>query len=162
IGMPIDHFHARPEKQKGLLEAKKPHQSEIDVGGLKFQLNLITLRDNKGEHIGSAVEWVDQNSREAFRQEMGKIIDGAVNGELSVRGELAKVDGFYAPILEGVNRILSEVVEPVQEVQSLLAAMAKVPRERFVMESIADRAYEDAAMALPHRQTISQPYICAA
>jgi methyl-accepting chemotaxis protein len=125
IGMTIDHFHGRPEKQKGLLEAKKPHQSDIDVGGLKFQLNLITLRDNKGDHIGSAVEWVDQNAREAFRQEMAKIIDGAVNGELSVRGEMGRVDGFYAPILEGVNRILSEVVEPVQEVQSLLAAMAK-------------------------------------
>ena len=45
---------------------------------------------------------------------------------------------------------------------AVLQAMSKVPRERFIMEQIAHRAYEDAAMALPHRQTISQPYICAA
>ena len=36
-----------------------------------------------------------------------------------------------------------------------------MPREKFVPSSFADRAYENAALPLPHGQTISQPYIVA-
>jgi protein-L-isoaspartate(D-aspartate) O-methyltransferase len=44
----------------------------------------------------------------------------------------------------------------------VLAAMARVPREAFVPAPIADRAYDDAALAIGQEQTISQPYIVAA
>jgi protein-L-isoaspartate(D-aspartate) O-methyltransferase len=43
----------------------------------------------------------------------------------------------------------------------VLAAMARVPRERFVPPEARRHAYDDAALALPHGQTISQPYIVA-
>jgi protein-L-isoaspartate(D-aspartate) O-methyltransferase len=45
--------------------------------------------------------------------------------------------------------------------ERVLAAMAKVPRERFLLEDLRDRAYEDAALAIGHGQTISQPYMVA-
>jgi protein-L-isoaspartate(D-aspartate) O-methyltransferase len=44
----------------------------------------------------------------------------------------------------------------------VLAAMRKVPRERFVQEGLEEFAYEDAALPIEHEQTISQPYIVAA
>jgi protein-L-isoaspartate(D-aspartate) O-methyltransferase len=43
--------------------------------------------------------------------------------------------------------------------QRVLAAMAKVPRERFVAEWLRDEAYADRALAIDCSQTISQPYI---
>jgi len=43
----------------------------------------------------------------------------------------------------------------------VLAAMAKVPRELFVPESVRSHAYDDAALAIGYEQTISQPYIVA-
>jgi protein-L-isoaspartate(D-aspartate) O-methyltransferase len=42
-----------------------------------------------------------------------------------------------------------------------LAAMARVPREAFVPESLRHRAYEDGALRIGHGQTISQPFIVA-
>ena len=39
--------------------------------------------------------------------------------------------------------------------------MAQVPREAFVPAGARRHAYADAALALPHGQTISQPYIVA-
>lgn len=45
--------------------------------------------------------------------------------------------------------------------ERVLAAMAAVPRELFVPEKLRRRAYADAALALTHGQTISQPYIVA-
>jgi protein-L-isoaspartate(D-aspartate) O-methyltransferase len=43
----------------------------------------------------------------------------------------------------------------------VLAAMRKVPRERFVDESMRERAYEDAPLPIGYGQTISQPYMVA-
>jgi protein-L-isoaspartate(D-aspartate) O-methyltransferase len=45
--------------------------------------------------------------------------------------------------------------------ERVLAAMARVPREAFVPAGARRHAYADAALSLPHGQTISQPYIVA-
>ena len=45
--------------------------------------------------------------------------------------------------------------------ERVLAAMARVPRERFVPRDLRDYAYEDAALPLPHGQTVSQPFMVA-
>jgi len=43
----------------------------------------------------------------------------------------------------------------------VIAAMASVPRERFVAPYLASLAYGDRPLPLDHEQTISQPYIVA-
>jgi len=46
--------------------------------------------------------------------------------------------------------------------ERVLAAMARVPRELFVPESMGGLAYEDGALPIGSGQTISQPFIVAA
>ena len=46
--------------------------------------------------------------------------------------------------------------------ERVLDAMASVPRERFVPPDVRDRAYDDGALPIGHRQTISQPWVVAA
>lgn len=46
--------------------------------------------------------------------------------------------------------------------ERVLAAMADLPRERFVPPELAGRAYEDGALAIGEGQTISQPWLVAA
>lgn len=43
----------------------------------------------------------------------------------------------------------------------VLEAIGKVPRERFVEESLSAESYNDHPLPIGHRQTISQPYIVA-
>ena len=43
--------------------------------------------------------------------------------------------------------------------KSVLDAVLKVPRHKFVPTSHRNRAYEDRALPIAHEQTISQPYI---
>jgi protein-L-isoaspartate(D-aspartate) O-methyltransferase len=43
----------------------------------------------------------------------------------------------------------------------VLEAMARVPRERFVPESLRGGAFDDRPLSIGHGQTISQPYIVA-
>ena len=44
----------------------------------------------------------------------------------------------------------------------VLAAVAQVPRERFVPEKLQQHAYDDIPLPIPGGQTISQPYIVCA
>jgi protein-L-isoaspartate(D-aspartate) O-methyltransferase len=46
--------------------------------------------------------------------------------------------------------------------ERVLAAMEEVPRERFLPEGMARRAYADSALPIGSEQTISQPWIVAA
>src|ERR1035437_961052 len=46
--------------------------------------------------------------------------------------------------------------------EPLLAAMGRIPRELFVPQGAADRAYTDEALPIEAGQTISQPYMVAA
>jgi protein-L-isoaspartate(D-aspartate) O-methyltransferase len=43
----------------------------------------------------------------------------------------------------------------------ILAAMARVPRERFVAVELNPKAYDDGPLSIGHEQTISQPYMVA-
>src|SRR5437867_45311 len=45
--------------------------------------------------------------------------------------------------------------------ERVLAAMAKVPREKFVPPESRTESYEDGPLPIGHGQTISQPYIVA-
>jgi protein-L-isoaspartate(D-aspartate) O-methyltransferase len=46
--------------------------------------------------------------------------------------------------------------------ERVLAAMAKIPREKFVPEDVRRSAYNDSALPIGHEQTISQPWVVAA
>ncbi|NJD62642.1 MAG: protein-L-isoaspartate O-methyltransferase, partial [Deltaproteobacteria bacterium] len=45
--------------------------------------------------------------------------------------------------------------------ERLLAAMADIPRHRFLPPHLADRAYDDGPLPIGEGQTISQPFIVA-
>jgi protein-L-isoaspartate(D-aspartate) O-methyltransferase len=46
--------------------------------------------------------------------------------------------------------------------ERVLEAMASVPREAFLPDEVRARAYDDGALPIGHRQTISQPWVVAA
>lgn len=56
---------------------------------------------------------------------------------------------------------LADQLRPVIHDERVLAAIASIPRERFVPESERAHAYENVALPIPCGQTISQPLVVA-
>jgi protein-L-isoaspartate(D-aspartate) O-methyltransferase len=56
---------------------------------------------------------------------------------------------------------LADVLRPVIESERVLAAIASVPRDRFVPAHERDRAYDNVALPIACGQTISQPLVVA-
>jgi protein-L-isoaspartate(D-aspartate) O-methyltransferase len=56
---------------------------------------------------------------------------------------------------------LAHTLRPAIGDERVLAAIASIPRERFIPESQRDRAYENVALPIGAGQTISQPLVVA-
>jgi len=61
VGQCIDQFHKNPAHQRGLLDnpANLPYQTDIEVGPLKFALNVTAIIDGSGTYVGNCLEWSD-------------------------------------------------------------------------------------------------------
>jgi methyl-accepting chemotaxis protein len=126
IGACIDIFHKKPEHQRRLLKDVRnlPFQTEIKVGEMEFGLNLSALYDAQGNHIGNAVEWIDNNARAAYRKEVDSLLAAMQNGDLSYRGREESLDKVYQPMLGGIHTIIEAIVEPLKEVKEKLGLVA--------------------------------------
>lgn len=63
IGTNIDVFHKNPAHQRGMLaKLTSTHTTSLEIGGRKFQLIVNPIIDNKGQRLGTVVEWQDQTA----------------------------------------------------------------------------------------------------
>ena len=74
IGKNIDVFHKNPMHQRHVLaEMTKPFNSRINVGGRTFDLIATPVKDERGQRLGTVVEWADMTA-ELARLEQEKVI----------------------------------------------------------------------------------------
>ncbi|MEN9360468.1 MAG: hypothetical protein RL095_2003 [Verrucomicrobiota bacterium] len=127
IGVCIDDFHANPSKQANLLGNPRnlPYKTEISAGGMEFGLVAMPLYDADGKYIGSGVQWLDNNARARYRNEVTGVIEAAKNGNLSHRGNVAAMDAVYKPMLAGINEVIDAVVAPIAEIREKLAKVSE-------------------------------------
>ena len=122
VGTCIDDFHANPAHQANLLgnPANLPYKTDITVVDLEFGLNAMALTNDEGEFVGIAVEWLDNNDRVAYRNEVTKLIDNCKAGNLSERGDVTAMSDVFKPMLAGINDVIDAIVAPVNEIKDRL------------------------------------------
>ena len=57
-------------------------------------------------------------------EEATRLSDVAVEGKLDVRGDVGKLRGEYAKVVDGINATLNAIVEPIAEASTVLQEMA--------------------------------------
>jgi methyl-accepting chemotaxis protein len=126
VGGSMDDFHKNPQHQKQLLATfTSTHRAEIGVGGRTFALTANPVLNERGERLGSVVEWVDRTEELAAEQEVNALVQAAIGGELSRRVPLEGKTGFTREVADNINQMLDAIAEPVLEVQRMLAALAR-------------------------------------
>jgi len=89
IGTNIDTFHKNPAHQRKLLSdpANLPYQTDIEIGPLKFALNVTAQIDTVGEYIGTTLEWSDVTELRAKESVVARLqgtVDGAMTAMMMV------------------------------------------------------------------------------
>ena len=82
VGANIDTFHKNPGHQRQMLADPNnlPYQTDIEVGPLKFNLNVTAIMDASGNYIGNALEWADVTEVRKKEMEVARLqsaVDGA-------------------------------------------------------------------------------------
>ena len=144
MGSNIDQFHKNPAHQKAMLaNFTSNHKAQIVVGVRTFALSANPVMSDKGERLGSVVEWVDRTAEVAIEKEVGNIVEQAVAGNFTTRIIEDGKTGFFGKLSSDINRLMSTSDEGLSEVLRVLAAIAKGDLTQTI-----DRDYEGTFGAL--------------
>ena len=122
VGVNIDTFHQNSQSIRQMLTntTNLPLQTEIQVAGLTFGLNVSALYDKDNNQIGNSVEWMDLNDREAYRHEIDDVMNASNTGDLQHRGTVSHLSEVYRPMMTGINQLLDAIIEPISELKTKL------------------------------------------
>jgi len=101
------------------------HNASIQIAGRSFSLSANPVINDKGERLGSVVEWQDITSQLAIQKEIDDIITGAAKGDFSKRISSVGKEGFYKQLTEGMNRLMEVSSIGLEEVVRVLGALEK-------------------------------------
>ncbi|MDJ0805645.1 MAG: methyl-accepting chemotaxis protein [Gammaproteobacteria bacterium] len=126
IGANIDAFHQHPEHQAQLLETlENRYESELKVGERTMRIVANPVTNEKGERLGTAVEWADRTAEVAVEAEVAQIVAAAQQGDLSQRIDLAGKLGFFHKLGRGINALIDQVALIFDDMSTVLSAMAQ-------------------------------------
>ena len=102
----------------------------LSGGNLDFDLNIAEADEYTGEvsqqftAIGQSIAEV-KKALSNLTQDAEKMTTAAVEGNLSNRADVTRHGGEFAKIMEGFNKTLDAVIEPIQEASAVLTEMAR-------------------------------------
>ncbi|MGD2119134.1 MAG: methyl-accepting chemotaxis protein [Chromatiales bacterium] len=122
----VDSFHANPERQMGMIEKlTAPHEAELSIGGRTMKFIANPVIDEKGERLGTAVEWTDRTLEVKTEEEIESIVAAAQNGDLEQRINLEGKKDFFRHLGVGVNDLLDSISNVFKDVGSVMEQMEK-------------------------------------
>ena len=127
VGTNFDSFHKNPAHQQNLLgnPDNLPYATGIKVAGLEFHLTAMALKDSEGNHIGTGVQWVDTTEEKDAQRQVEGLISSAIRGDLDARINTEAYDGFMADLGNNINKLMDNIVEPVNATKDVIQALAK-------------------------------------
>jgi methyl-accepting chemotaxis protein len=80
IGKCIDDFHKNPAHQRKLLGdvSNLPHSTNIKIGDKTVELNVCSIINSEGKHVGSALEWDDVTEKVKSQNDVARM-EGAMH-----------------------------------------------------------------------------------
>lgn len=82
---------------------------ESTYGACTFRVVVNPVRNDQGERLGTVFEWTDRTQEVAVEQEVGRIVGGAVDGDLQGRISLDGKSGFFEKLAVGMNGLLENM-----------------------------------------------------
>ena len=126
MGASIDVFHKNPAHQQGMLSnLRSSYRTEIKVSGLTFGLIASPIVNDKGERLGTVVEWSNRTAEVAVENEVSSIVGAAADGDFTRRVALEGKEGFFKMLAQNINQLLQTSEVGLNEVVRVLAALAK-------------------------------------
>ena len=133
VGSNIDLFHKNPVHQRRLLEGMKDtHHAGFAVGGrsMRFVANPVT--DERGQLLGTVVEWSDRTAEVAVEREIDELVAAARAGNLQKRIDLSGKQGFFYLLGSGFNALLDELSGVFGQIAEVMGELSRGNLQRRI------------------------------
>jgi methyl-accepting chemotaxis protein len=126
VGSSIDVFHKNPAHQQNMLAAlKTTHRTRIRVGGRSFDLVANPAVNDRGERVGTSVEWADITAQLEVEREVAEAVQAAEAGDFSRRLPLDGRQGFIRQLSESVNHLFGTTGRALESVADVIAGLSR-------------------------------------
>ena len=125
LGTNIDGFHKDPSHQANLLATfTSTYKSTLHIGGRTMTVVANPVLNEKGERLGSVVEWGDRTAEVAVEAEVAELVADAAAGNFSSRLAIGDKEGFFLQLAEGINKVVETSERGINDVAEVLKALA--------------------------------------
>ncbi len=123
MGANIDHFHKNPAHQKALLEKlNDTYVSKVTVGGIDLQITANPVFGDKGERLGTVVEWENQTAHNRVIQH---VVDAAEKGDFGQFNAGSNKDENYQALAASINTVLERTGANINAVVDVLEKLSQ-------------------------------------
>ncbi len=125
VGSNIDRFHKNPVHQQRLVAGLSgQHEAQFVTGGRTMAFAANPVLDDQGQRIGTVVEWQDKTDELNAEIEIQSIVDAVQQGDLERRIVTDGKSGFFLNLSEGINRMVEEIANTLNDINDVMSAMA--------------------------------------
>ncbi len=94
---------------------------QFSIGNFKADLKKLP---NEKAVLNESIDNMRKNL-ETVNKEINSLVDGAMNGNLSKRANVSGQQGEWLTILSGLNKLMNEIMKPIEEAQKTLVEMSR-------------------------------------
>ena len=117
-GSDLEKLSADPGRERRALESLRSSEvQERTFGALTFRSVTSPVLNEKGERIGTVVEWTNRTHELGIEREVRSMLAAVVNGDLTARIPLQDKTGFFEAASRGVNQLADNLAETVATVK---------------------------------------------
>jgi methyl-accepting chemotaxis protein len=126
VGVNIDTFHKNPKHQADLLATfTSTYVANLEINGRYMRVSASPVINDRGERMGAVAEWLDRTSEILVEKEVANIVEGASQGRLDSRIELAGKEGFFLTLAQGINGLLETTQTALTATSEVLSRVSQ-------------------------------------
>jgi methyl-accepting chemotaxis protein len=148
LGSGLESLSVDPARQRRVLETLSSDLQECTLGACTFRTIANPVVNDKGERIGTVVEWTDRTQEVAVEKEMQNMLSGVLAGDLSHRIDLGGKAGFFEAMSRGVNQLADNMAEVVAKVKHVAAQVRQGAEEISVGSANLSQRTEQQSSSL--------------
>ena len=125
MGQRFDELHdIAPLKMENLAALEQPRYAPMEKAGHTLDLQAGPVLNDRGDRLGTVVEWRDRTQEAAIEMEVAGIVHAASVGDFGQRLDMEGKDGFMLELARGMNELIDTVDRGLSETVLIMSSLA--------------------------------------
>ena len=104
------------------------------ISSLIFEVQILSLVNHSGTHIGFSLEWTDGNAQRIYREEVSQLLNSFQKGMIHVQPNSDACTPFFAKILSDMEEIVNTIRQPLIDLQSRISSLSNGVLDQLIEE----------------------------